>query len=121
MSRDERGAVTPMVLGVMVLILTIGLGVAVVAGYVAALHQARQTADLAAVSGASAAGRGDQGCPIAERVARGNGAVPVACEQVGDYLEYVVTVEVRVPVRPPFPGLPNGVNARADAGFVTGA
>ena len=114
--RDERGSATVLVVAAAGVVLTLALATAVVAGYLVAFHRARHAADLAAVSGAAQAALGRQGCPVAERIARANGAGRVACEQVGDQVEYVVGLEVWVPVRPVLRGLPEEVPARADAG-----
>lgn len=116
--RDERGSATVLTVAAAAVVLVMALASAVLAGYLVAIHQARQTADLAAVSGAAMAARGQSGCPVAERIARANGARPVSCAQEGDHLEYVVTVEVRVPVRAPVRGLPSEVPGSAHAGHI---
>lgn len=114
--QDERGSATLLVVAAAGVVLTLALAVGVLAGYLVAFHRARQAADLAAVSGAARAVHGEPGCSAAERVARANGASQVICEQVGDTVEFVVTIEIRVPVRPAIRGLPPEVPARADAG-----
>lgn len=114
--RDERGNATLLVVAAASVVLTLALATAVLAGYLVAFHRARHTADLAAVSGAASTAQGEPGCSVAERVARTNGASQVTCEEVGDAVEFVVSVEVRMPVEPALGGLPPDVPARADAG-----
>lgn len=113
---DERGSATLLVVAAAGVVLTLALATGVLAGYLVAFHRARQAADLAAVSGAAQAAQSVPGCPAAERIARANGASRVTCDQVGDAVEYVVSIEVKVPVQPAIRGLPTEVPARADAG-----
>lgn len=113
---DEQGNATLLVVAAASIVLTLALATGLLAGYLVAFHRARHAADLAAVSGAAGTDRGEPGCPVAERIARTNGASQVTCEQVGDAVEFVVSVEVRMPVQPVIRGLPPDVPARADAG-----
>jgi secretion/DNA translocation related TadE-like protein len=116
--RDERGSATVLVIAAVGVVLTLALATTVLAGYLLAFHRARQAADLAAVSGAARAASGQPGCPAAERIARANGVARVVCDHVGDHVEYVVSVEVHVSVRPAIRGLPADVPARSDAGHL---
>ncbi|GAB3715877.1 Rv3654c family TadE-like protein [Mariniluteicoccus flavus] len=115
MRRDDRGAATPAVLAVAVLLLVVSGAVALVIAYAAAHHRARGVADLAAVSGAGAYASGEP-CAVAGRVGRANRARVTTCEAVGDAVDHVVTVEAEVTVGRTFPGLPTSVRARASAG-----
>lgn len=116
--RDERGTATSLVIAAAAVVLTLALATGVLAGYLTAFHRARHAADLAAVSGAAQVGRGEPGCATAERIARANGASRFTCDEVGDAVEFVVSVEIRVPVQPVLRGLPTEVPARADAGHL---
>lgn len=107
-----------LVVGVLSLVLTVAFVAAVVTGYTLAAQRARQAADLAAVSAAKFAALGEDGCPEARRVAAANSARVVSCAQVGDSIEYAVSVEIRVPVRRMLPGLPGEIPATAHAGHV---
>ena len=101
------------VMGVLVLLSCAGM---VVVGYAVAGHRARGAADLAAASGAVAFGRGEDACRQARRTAAGNGARLVRCDQVGDQVDYVVTVRVAIGVGMRLPGLPRQVESLAHAG-----
>ena len=114
----DRGSASVLMLGVMVVVMTLSFAAMVIAGYLVSAHRARGTADLAALSGAAAYQRGDDACGEAKRTARRNGAAVVGCEQVGDLVDFVVSVEVRVDVRTGFRGLPRTVRAQAHAGPV---
>lgn len=118
--RDERGSGTMIMIGVVIVVLALAWAATIIAGYLLAGHRAKSAADLAAVSGASAVLRGEQGCPTARRVAARQRAV-ARCEQVGDTLDFVVTVHALVTVPLTFPGLPTQVGATGHAGpTVTG-
>jgi secretion/DNA translocation related TadE-like protein len=104
--RNERGSATVLTVAAAAVILVLAFATAVLVGFLVTSHHARQTADLAAVSGAATAARGGAGCPVAERITRANRARLISCEQVGDEIEQVITVVVRVPVRTPLRGLP---------------
>ena len=90
----------------------------VVAGYLVSHHRARSAADLAALSGAAVHARGEDACDQARRIARRNGARVTRCDQVGDSVDFVVTVRVVVEVGVRSPGLPRRVQAEAHAGRV---
>ena len=90
----------------------------VAASYLVAGHRARGAADLAALSGAAAFAEGRPPCPAAARIARSSLGRLTGCEQVGDDVDYVVSVEVAVDVGLRVPGLPRRLTGRAHAGPV---
>lgn len=100
-------------------VVALGAAATVVAGYLVSHHQARVAADLAALSGAAAHAQGHDPCQQAKRTARQNGARVTRCNQVGDEVDFVVTVRVDVDVRAPAPGLPRRVEGEAHAGQVS--
>lgn len=117
--RDERGGATLLTVAAIAVVFALAGASLILMGYVVAARRAGQAADLAAVSAARTVEFGEPGCPIAERVARDNGARVVDCEQVGDAVEFAVTVEVRVDLsRGWLPGLPTSVPGRGVAGLV---
>ncbi|WP_432558719.1 Rv3654c family TadE-like protein [Granulicoccus sp. GXG6511] len=113
---DQRGSATILAVAAIAVVLLLAGTIVIVAGYVLAARRAGQAADLAAVSAARTIDFGEPGCPITERIARDNGARLVRCDHVGDAIEFAVTVEVLVSVRPPLPGLPSSVSGKASAG-----
>ena len=112
----QRGSATVLVAGLIGVVLLLGAAALVVAGYEIAYRRARVAADLAALSGAAAFAQGGDACQQARRSAADNGARVVSCDQVGDQVDHVVTVRVRVAVRSRLRGLPEGVEALAHAG-----
>jgi secretion/DNA translocation related TadE-like protein len=114
--RGERGGGSMLMVGVLTVLLMIGVTGVVVAGYLVAAHRVRTAADLAALSGAAAVASGADGCPAARSNARSNGARLVECGQVGDAVDFVVTVRAEVRVQVMFPGLPQRLGAVAHAG-----
>lgn len=74
-------------------LLSLCLVVIGVAGQVEAHHRARVAADLAAVAGAFAIYRGEDGCVAATQVAGHNGASISTCRVAG--ADLTVTVDVR--------------------------
>lgn len=118
--RGERGSGTLLMVGVMSVV-GIFFGVALlVSGYLLAAHRARGAADLAALSGAGAYQQGRDPCEQAARTARANAARITGCDQVGDPVDFVVSVSIAVDVRTRVPGLPRTVPARAHAGPTQG-
>ena len=97
-------------------VIMLGSAAIVLAGYLGAQHRARAAADLAALSGAAAYQQGHDPCGQADRTARGNGATVQHCDQVGDQIDFVVTVRAVVPIRLGIPGLPRTAAAEAHAG-----
>jgi secretion/DNA translocation related TadE-like protein len=116
--RDERGSGTVLMAAIMSVVVLLGAAATMVAGYLVSHHQARSAADLAALSGAAVYAQGAGACDQARRTARQNGAQVTRCDQVGDEVDFVVTVRVRVSVRVRSPGLPRQVEAEAHAGRV---
>lgn len=114
----ERGSASVLVVGVMGVVVTLATAAMLVAGYLVAQHRARAAADLAALSGAVAYAQGEDACAAAGRAASRNGARLISCEQVGDLVDFVVSVDVRVHVAPRLRGLPSAVPGRAHAGPV---
>lgn len=114
--RDERGSGTALVAAVILVLMVVSAGLLVVAGYVAAAHHARSAADLVALSGAAARGRGENACGAAAAVASRNGVRMSGCSERGDSFDYVVTVTVEQPVSVRSPVLPDSVAATAHAG-----
>ncbi|MCW2811333.1 MAG: hypothetical protein JWP61_1791 [Friedmanniella sp.] len=94
-----------------------GVGV-VVTSYLVGYHRVRAAADLVALSGATAYGQGEDACVQARRSATQNRVSLVGCTPVGDLTDFVVTVQVSVPIQVPLPGLPRTVGAESHAGPV---
>lgn len=113
--RDERGSGSMLMIGMLTVVLSLGWAAVIVTGYLVAAHRARSVADLAALSGASSVQRGDEGCAVARRMAERQGAT-ARCSQVGDAIDFVVTVTATVTVPFTFPGLPAEVSATGHAG-----
>ena len=90
----------------------------VICGYLLGYHRARAAADLAALSGAVAYQQGRDGCAEARRLAAANGAGLAGCDEVGDQVDFVITVRVTVAVGLRVPGLPRTITAEAHAGPV---
>lgn len=91
----ERGAATVLVVAFLGLLLLVGTALGVVGAMVRAHRTAQSAADLAALAGAAAIARDEDGCTQAARVAAANGARLVGCAPEG--LEVRVTVEVEGP------------------------
>lgn len=115
---DERGSGTLLVVGVMAVVGVVAVVALVAACYLVAGHRARGAADLAALSGAAAYAEGHAPCPAAARLATSNGARLTRCDQVGDDVDYVVSVTVVVGVGVRVPGLPAVLSGRAHSGPV---
>ena len=107
-----------LMIGVMAVVMLVSLAVMLVAGYLVSVHRARGAADLAALSGAAAYQQGQDACLVASQAARRNGGAVVDCSQVGDLVDFVVSVKVRMEVQTRIPGLPTSVAAAAHAGPV---
>ena len=115
---DERGGASILMAGVMGVVVTLSVAAMLISGYLLGYHRARAAADLAALSGAVAFQQGRNGCAEARRLAVANGARLVDCDQVGDQVDFVITVRVTVTVRSRMPGLPTTIAAEAHAGPV---
>lgn len=114
--RDQRGSGTLLMAGVMGVVGVCCLTAMLLAGYLVAAHRARGAADLAVLSAAGAYQQGVDPCAQARRTAAANGARIRHCDQVGDPIDFVVSLAVVVDVRTRVPGLPRTVPARAHAG-----
>lgn len=107
-----------MMAGVMGVVVAMSGVAMLISGYVLGYHRARAAADLAGLSGAVGYQQGRDGCAEARRLAAANGARLAGCDQVGDLVEFVITVRVTVAVRSRMPGLPRTISAEAHAGPV---
>jgi secretion/DNA translocation related TadE-like protein len=108
-----------LVVGLMAVVGVVAMMATVAAVYLVAGHRAHGAADLAALSGAAAYAEGRSPCPAAARLARANDARLTRCDQVGDDVDYVVSVTVEVQVGLRVPGLPRALSGRAHAGPVS--
>ncbi len=109
--RGERGAGSLLVVTCVALLLVIGSALGVVAALVRTHRSAQSAADLAALAGAAARQRGEDGCGVAAELAVANAAELVGCHLIGD--DVVVAVEV---VGPRWLGQTADLTARARAG-----
>ena len=107
----ERGAATVVVTACLGVIVLVGCALAVVAAMVAAHRAAQAAADLAALSGATAAQQGGDPCVVATSVAADNGARLTRCS----IADRDVTVEVEV-TGPRWLGQDHDLAAAARAG-----
>ncbi len=105
---DQRGNVTVLAAGAVVLMMLVAVVTVGLAGLVAASHQVAAAADLAALAGARTAG---DPCATARRTAERNGAMLRDCSVEG--LTVLVVVERRL--RGPF-GVAPTVTGQARAG-----
>jgi secretion/DNA translocation related TadE-like protein len=116
--RSELGSATALMVGIMGVVVTLSSAALVIAGYAVGCHRARAAADLSALSGAAAFQQGREPCAQAALTARQNGARVVRCNQVGDAVDFVVTVRVSVVAGTRIPHMPRTVAAEAHAGPV---
>ena len=94
--RDERGAGTVLMLGIIAVLLALAVGMTGLIQAQAAAGRARTAADMAALGGATALSSvvaPGEPCAVARRVARANGARVRSCEAIGE--DVVVHAEVR--------------------------
>ena len=115
---SELGSATVLMVGIMGVVVALSSAALVIAGYAVGYHRARAAADLSALSGAAAFQQGREPCAEAAQTARQNGARTVRCNQVGDAVDFVVTVRVSVVAGTRIPHLPKVVAAEANAGPV---
>ena len=94
-ARGESGAATLLVVAMAGVLLLLGAALGVVQAMVVAHRQAQAAADLAALAGAAALARGEDGCLRAAAVASANGASATSCAPSG--AEVLVTVTVSGP------------------------
>jgi secretion/DNA translocation related TadE-like protein len=116
--RSELGSATVLMVGIMAVVVALSSATLVIAGYAVGYHRARAAADLSALSGAATFQQGREPCAQAARTASQNGARAVRCSQVGDAVNFVVTVRVSVVVKTRIHQLPSTVAAEAHAGPV---
>ena len=90
---SERGAATVLAVALAGLLLVLGGALAMVAALIADHRRAQASADLAALSGATALARGQDACAAAARVAQANDGLLGSCVVSG----LVVEVSVSVP------------------------
>lgn len=91
-ARDESGAATLLVIAMAGVLLLLGGALGVVQAMVVAHRHAQAAADLAALAGAAALARGEDGCLSAAAVAAANGASLTSCVPSGSEVRVVVTV-----------------------------
>ena len=119
-ARDDHGGGSMIMIGVVAVVMAVAWGATVIAGYLVAGHRAESIADLAALSGASAYLSGGAGCATAQQMVERQGGT-ARCRQVGDRIDFVITVIAEVQVPAPLPGLPSRVAAVGHAGPTTTA
>jgi secretion/DNA translocation related TadE-like protein len=112
----ERGSAAVLAAIVFAILATVTVAVGAVGGLLADQRRVESAADLAALAGAAAMRRGEDGCGAAAVVARANQATLVGCSQQGDAL----TVRTVRPVRTVL-GRTLRLHAEARAGPATGA
>lgn len=115
---SERGSATALMIGIMGVVVALSSAALVIAGYALGFHRARAAADLSALSAAAAFQQGREPCAQAALTAKRNGARVDRCSQVGDAVNFVVTVRVSVVARTRIPNMPRTVAAAAHAGPV---
>jgi secretion/DNA translocation related TadE-like protein len=93
----EQGAATLLVVAAAGLLLFVGLALSGVSAVVVAQRRAQSAADLAALSGATAAADGRDGCTAAAGTARANGAALVSCLDGADDVRVSVRVRASGP------------------------
>jgi secretion/DNA translocation related TadE-like protein len=115
---SELGSASVLMAGILGVVVALGSAALVIAGYAVGYHRARAAADLSALSGAAAFQQGRDTCAQAALTARHNGARVDRCGQVGDAVDFVVTVRVSVVTPTRMPHMPRTVAAQAHAGPV---
>jgi secretion/DNA translocation related TadE-like protein len=115
---SERGSATALMAGIIGVVVALSGAALVIAGYAVGYHRARAAADLSALSGAAAFQQGREPCAQAALTARQNGARVIRCSQVGDAVDFVVTVRVSVVAATRIPHMPRMIAAEAHAGPV---
>ena len=90
-SGDQRGSATVLVVTMSGVLLLIGAALGVVVALVVAHRVAQSGADLAALAGARAAGRGADGCRAAGEAAAANDVRLTDCQAHGRIVEVMVS------------------------------
>lgn len=103
-------------LGILLVVMAVSVAAIVISGYLLGGHRAKSVADLAALSGAAAVLSGGDGCAAARALAARQAVAVTACDQVGDQIDFVVTVRATVRVANVPPGLPRSISAVGHAG-----
>ncbi len=119
-SPGERGVAVPMVVLIVMAMVTVASVGVLALTYSATARAVRAAADLVAVSGAQAYGRGGDACAEARRIAGRNDVDFGTCSVTGDQIDFVVEVRVSRRVGWRLPGLPEQVASTAYAGTVAG-
>jgi secretion/DNA translocation related TadE-like protein len=119
MVRSELGSASVLMAGILGVVMALSSAALVIAGYAVGYRRARAAADLSALSAAAAVQDGRDACTQAALTARQNGARVDRCSQVGDAIDFVVTVRVSVLAGNRFHPLPRTVAAEAHAGPVS--
>jgi secretion/DNA translocation related TadE-like protein len=88
---DQRGSATVLVVAVAGVLLLVGAALGVVAALVVAHRAAQSGADLAALAGAQALGRGADGCRAAGETATANDVRLTGCTTRGRVVEVTVS------------------------------
>ena len=96
-ARQECGAATVLALAMSGVLLMVGAALSVVGAIVVDHRRAQAAADLAALAGAAAAGRGDPACVAAGAFAGLNDAQLLACSLDAEGTTVTVRVRVRGP------------------------
>ncbi|MDF9717093.1 MULTISPECIES: Rv3654c family TadE-like protein [unclassified Nocardioides] len=91
--RDEGGFATVAALGMVMVLATVALAVAVGAALVVDHRRAQAAADLAALAGATALGGTGDACGAAASTAEANAARLASCEVIGRDVRVEVVVE----------------------------
>lgn len=121
MRRDERGSagvlMTAAMTGAAATVFAVG---AVFISWFGLIREAEQTAELAALAGASAAVAGGDACSAAITTAERNGAEVHACEVRGEGMHVVVEVTVAALLEPSPPGAVRVSLRSATAGTASG-
>ena len=109
--RDQRGSATVLLIAMSGVLLLIGAALGVVAAMVVAHRSAQSGADLAALAGAQAAGRGSDPCRAAGGVAAAIDVLLTRCDVQGRVVEVTVSAK-----GPHWLGQSADLSARARAG-----
>jgi secretion/DNA translocation related TadE-like protein len=108
---DERGSATLFAVAVIGVLVLVGAALGVVGEMIHAHRVAQSAADLAALAGAEARGRGRDPCAAAASIARANGASLDSCAVDGFDVRLQVTV-----TGPHWLGQRHDLSAQARAG-----
>lgn len=96
--RTAQGSGSVLVASCVVLLSTVALALSVLGGLLVRQRRLESAADLAALAGAAAVQRGEDGCGRAAAVAHLNGARLTGCVTAGATVSVTVGGEARLPV-----------------------